>query len=94
MGGYVSAGRGGASYDTDERTGVSSGAGRANGAAAGANPYLLSIILPAVKFKSANANVASPDVIPQTINFQAYDDGGGSNPVIQVKLVNKEASAL
>ena len=62
----------------------------ANGAAAGANPYRLSIILPSVRFKTANMNIAGPDVIPQTIGFQAYDDGGGSNPVIQIRIVSKE----
>ncbi len=66
----------------------------ANGVASGPNPYLLSFILPACKFKTAAVNVTSPDVIPQTVNFQAYDDGSGSNPVIQVKLVSKESSAL
>ena len=66
----------------------------ANGVSSGPNPYLLSFILPACKFKSASTNVTSPDVIPQSIGFQAYDDGSGSNPVIQVKLVSKEAVAL
>src|SRR5258706_2847627 len=47
----------------------------ANGAAAGANPYRLSFIIPAARFKSGSVNVNSPDVIPQTIGFQAYDDG-------------------
>jgi hypothetical protein len=62
----------------------------ANGALAGANPYRLAFIFPSVRFKTANANITSPDVIPQTIGFQAYDDGGGTNPVMQVKLVSKE----
>jgi hypothetical protein len=65
----------------------------ANGAAAGANPYRLSFILPAVKFKTGSVNVGGPDVIPQSIGFQAYDDGT-TNPVIQVKLVSKESSAI
>jgi hypothetical protein len=66
----------------------------ANGAAAGANPYRLSFILPAVKFKTASVNVNGPDVVPQSVGFQAYDDGSGTNPVIQVKLVSKESSAI
>lgn len=66
----------------------------ANGAAAGANPFRLSVILPAVKFKTAAANINGPDVIPQSVGFQAYDDGSGTNPVIQVKLVSKESSAI
>src|SRR5215469_12665357 len=65
----------------------------ANGVASGPNPYRLSFILPAVKFKTGAVNVTSPDVIPQTIGFQAYDDGT-TNPVIQVKLVSKESSAI
>ena len=65
----------------------------ANGVAAGPNPYRLSFILPAVRFKSGSVNVTSPDVIPQTIGFQAYDDGT-TNPVIQVKIVSKESTAI
>ncbi len=61
----------------------------ANGVAAGPNPYRLSFILPAVRFKSGSINVSGPDVIPQSIGFQAYDDGT-TNPVIQVRLVSKE----
>jgi len=39
-------------------------------------------------------NINSPDVLPQSIGFQAYDDGSGTNPVIQVKLVSKESSSI
>jgi hypothetical protein len=66
----------------------------AAGVAAGANPYRLSFIMPAVKFKTATANVSGPDIVQQTVNFQAYDDGSGTNPVVQVKLVSKESSAI
>jgi hypothetical protein len=66
----------------------------ANGVASGPNPYLLSFIFPSVRFKTAAVNIGSPDVIPQSVGFQAYDDGSGSNPVIQVKLVSREASSL
>ena len=65
----------------------------ANGAAAGANPYRLSILLPAVKFKTASVPVTSPDVIPQSVGFEAFDDGT-TNPVIQIRLVSKESSAI
>src|SRR5499427_2271588 len=65
-----------------------------HGDAGGGNPYLLSFIFPYVLFKTGAMNINGPDVIPQTIGFQAYDDGGGSNPVIQVKLVNKQSTAL
>jgi hypothetical protein len=61
----------------------------ANGVAAGPNPYRLSFIMPAVRFKSGSVNIGSPDVIPQSIGFQAYDDGT-TNPVIQVRIVSKE----
>jgi hypothetical protein len=61
----------------------------ANGVAAGPNPYRLSFILPAVRFKSGSVNVGGPDVIPQSIGFQAYDDGT-TNPVIQVRIISKE----
>ena len=66
----------------------------ANGVASGPNPYRLSFIFPAVKFKTGSVNVNGPDVVPQSIGFQAYDDGSGTNPVIQVKLVSKESSAI
>jgi len=66
----------------------------ANGVNAGPNPYRLSFILPSVKFKTAAVNITSPDVIPQSIGFQAYDDGSSTNPVVQVKLVNKENGTI
>ena len=61
----------------------------ANGVAAGPNPYRLSFIIPACRFKTAAVNIGGPDVIPQSIGFQAYDDGT-TNPVIQVRIVSKE----
>ena len=36
----------------------------ANGVAAGPNPYRLSFILPAVKFKNADAKIGGPDINP------------------------------
>jgi len=65
-----------------------------HGDAGSGNPYLLSFIFPQVRFLTGNMNVSGPDVIPQTIGFKAYDDGSGTNPVLQVKLVSKEAVAL
>src|SRR5450755_2098251 len=61
----------------------------ANGVAAGPNPYRVSFILPAVRFKTGAVNIGGPDVIGQSIGFQAYDDGT-TNPVIQVRIVSKE----
>jgi len=66
----------------------------ANGVAAGPNPYRLSFIIPQIKLKTAAINVSGPDVLPQTIGFEAFDDGSGTNPVFQVKLVSKESSAI
>ena len=66
----------------------------ANGVASGPNPYRLSFIFPAVKFKTSAVNIGGPDVIPLQVGFQAYDDGSGTNPVIQVRLVSKESSAI
>lgn len=65
-----------------------------HGDAGSSNPYRLSFIFPQVKFKTAGMNVGGPDVVPQTVGWQAYDDGSGTNPVIQVKIVSKEAVAL
>lgn len=65
-----------------------------HGDAGSSNPYRLSFIFPQVKFKTAAMNVSGPDVVPQTVGFEAFDDGSGTNPVIQVKLVSKEAAAL
>ncbi len=65
----------------------------ANGVAAGPNPYRLSWIFPAVRFKTASVNINGPDVVPQSIGFQAYDDGT-TNPVLQCKIVSKESSAI
>jgi hypothetical protein len=64
----------------------------ANGVAAGPNPYLLSFIMPSVRFKTGAVNIGGPDVIPQSISYQAYDNG--TDPVIQVKIVSKEAVSL
>jgi Phage tail tube protein len=66
----------------------------ANGVNAGPNPYRLSFIFPQVKFKNADVNVSGPDVLGQSVDFEAYDDGSGTNPIMQVKLVSKESSAI
>jgi hypothetical protein len=64
----------------------------ANGVNAGPNPYLLSFIFPAVKIRAGSMNVNGPDIVPQQIDFKAYDDGSGTNPVMQVKLVSKDTT--
>lgn len=68
------------------------GGNDAGGVAAGPNPFLLSFIIPACRFKSAAVNIGGPDVIPQSVGFQAYDNG--VDPVIQVKIVSRESTAL
>jgi hypothetical protein len=57
------------------------------------NPFRLSFVLPAVKLKAASVNVGGPDILGQSIEFQAYDDGT-TNPVIQVELVELANTAL
>jgi hypothetical protein len=60
------------------------------GDAGGGNPFLLSFILPYVKFRSANVNADGPDLLGQTVNFEAFSDG--TNPVMQVKLVSTDTA--
>jgi hypothetical protein len=64
----------------------------AHGDAGTSNPFLLSFIIPVVKFKAADVNVGGPDIIPQKVDWEAYDDG--VNPVIQVKIVSTDSAAL
>ena len=63
----------------------------AHGDAGSANPFRLGFILPAIKLKDANVNVGGPDVLPQQVNFEAYDDGT-TNPVIQVRQVSTDTT--
>jgi Phage tail tube protein len=62
----------------------------AHGDAGTTNPYRLSIILPAVKFKMADVKLNGADILQQDIQFEAYDDGSGTNPPIQVRLVSQD----
>jgi hypothetical protein len=62
----------------------------AHGNAGSSNAFRLSFIFPAVRVKTAPINVSGPDIIKQQITLEAYDDGSGSNPVIQVKLVSTD----
>lgn len=59
-----------------------------HGDAGGGNAFLLSFILPAVKVKTAGVNMSGPDIIGQSINFEAYDNE--ADPVIQVKIVSTD----
>ncbi len=58
----------------------------------GTDKNTLSFILPAVKFKAVAPNVDGPDIIQADIDFEAYADE--INPVLQVKLISADASAL
>lgn len=51
-------------------------------------PYTLQFTLPALKFKTAAANVGGPDIIQQSIGFECYDDGSGN--VFEVKLISQD----
>jgi Phage tail tube protein len=59
-----------------------------HGDAGSSNPYRLSFIMPAIKFKEAATNAAGPDILGQTIGFEAYDDG--TNAPFQVRLVSTD----
>lgn len=58
----------------------------------GANNFLLSVILPAVKLKKAAPQVGGPDIVSMATDFEAYSDE--TNPVIQVKIVSTESSSV
>lgn len=64
----------------------------AHGDAGTSNPYRLSFVLPAIKLKTGAVPVDGPDVIGQSVEFEAMDDG--TNPVIQVELVNKQQTTV
>ncbi len=54
--------------------------------------YLFSIILPAVKLKTAAPNVGGPDIVQMSTDFEAYSDE--TNPVIQIKIVSTESANI
>ncbi|OLE27973.1 MAG: hypothetical protein AUG44_08775 [Actinobacteria bacterium 13_1_20CM_3_71_11] len=58
----------------------------------GGNNYLFSIILPAVKLKSAQPNVKSADIVGMATDFEVYSDE--VNPVIQIKIVSTESTTI
>lgn len=57
-----------------------------------ASNYLLSFILPAIKFKSAPPMVSGPDIVQMTTEFEAYSNE--VDPVIQVKIQSDEATVV
>lgn len=62
------------------------------GPAIGANNFLFSIILPAVKLKTAAPSISGPDIVGMDTEFEAYSDE--TNPVIQIKIVSDESAAI
>lgn len=64
----------------------------AAGVNAGANPFLLSFIIPACKIKAASVHADGPDILGQDISFQAYSNN--VDPILQVKLVEVANSAI
>jgi hypothetical protein len=48
--------------------------------------------MPAVKFKLAQPQLAGPDIVKMKADFEAYDDGSGTNPVLQVKIVSTDST--
>lgn len=61
-----------------------------HGDAGDGNAYLLSFIMPACKLKAGNVNLTGPDIIGQSIEFEAYDNE--TDPVIQIKLVSTDTA--
>ena len=50
----------------------------------------LDIILPAVKFNTADVSVAGPDIVQQSVPFEVLDDG--TNAVIQVSITSTDTA--
>ncbi len=58
----------------------------------GANSFLLSFIIPALKLKKAAPTVTGPDIVQMSTDFEAYSDE--TNPVIQIKIVSDESGSI
>lgn len=63
-----------------------------HGDAGSSNPFALSFIMPAFKVREGGPQVAGPDIVAQTIGIKAYDDGSGTNPALQVRLVSTDTT--
>ena len=50
----------------------------------------LDFIIPGARIKSAPPNVGGPDVVPMTVEFEAYDDG--TNGTLQVTLISTDVT--
>jgi hypothetical protein len=66
----------------------------ADGAAGstGTGAYRLSLVMPFVKFKTDPLAVGGPDLIPESIGFECYDDGSGQagGSPLQIRLVSQD----
>lgn len=62
------------------------------GDAGSGNAFKLGFLMPAVKFKNVKPSIDGPGLVRSPIEFEAYDDGGGSNPTLQVTLVSTDTT--
>lgn len=58
----------------------------------GTDKNTLHFIVPAAKLKAVNPTVDGPDIVRATVEFEAYADE--TNPVLQVKLISADSTAL
>lgn len=54
--------------------------------------YTLDLIYTALKFDTGDLSIGGPDVVPLSLDFSGYLDGGGSNPAMQVTLTNTDTT--
>ncbi|MEU0797177.1 phage tail tube protein [Amycolatopsis sp. NPDC005961] len=62
------------------------------GAVIGATNQTFSIILPAIKIKSAPPNVGGPDIVTMSTDFEVYNDE--TNPTMQIKIISTESTTV
>jgi hypothetical protein len=58
----------------------------------GTDKNTLHFIIPAAKFKTVAPNVDGPDIVQATVDFEAYSNE--ADPVVQVKLISADSTAL
>lgn len=58
----------------------------------GGNNFLFDVIMPMVKLKKAAPTVSGPDIVQMSTDFEAYSNE--VDPVIQIKIVSTEATAV
>ena len=57
----------------------------------GSNPYKVEVTLPCVQFTQVSPQVSGPDIVPQTVEFVALDNGLG-DPTVQVVYVTSDSA--